>query len=57
MKYKNLDIDFDSFNFFKEKNFSLSDISNHLNKKNLSINKSLLWFLVLDQHLILKLLF
>jgi hypothetical protein len=44
MKYKNLDIDFDSFNFFKKKNFSLSDISNHLNKKNKSINKSLAIF-------------
>lgn len=44
MKYKNLDVDFDSFNFFKKKNFSLSDISSHLNKKNICINKSLAIF-------------
>lgn len=44
VKYENLDIDFDSFNFFKKKNFSLNDISSHLSKKNLSINKSLAVF-------------
>ena len=44
IKFKNLDIDFDSFNFFKKKNFSLEEISSHLSKKNLSINKSLAIF-------------
>jgi hypothetical protein len=44
VNYNNLDIEFDSFNFFKKKNFSLEEISSHLSKKNLSINKSLAIF-------------
>ena len=44
IKFKNLEIDFESFYFFKKKKYNYKEISNHLSKKNLSINKSIAVF-------------
>lgn len=44
IKCKNLEIDFESFYFFKKKKYNNTEIYNHLSKKNLSINKSIAVF-------------